>query len=1124
MNEVITGNVQVAGALTEIRLRELSVEWTQGLRGVSLIAELPFRDDEAYAGLSRVVMHYKNARGDDRTRVLRQYRAALLVGLTSIAANEYAEGTFWPAVSRCCGQSLNAVHQGDLGNAFLSGLDIFGLSRFETPHRYLGEILMHAAISVSGLAAYLELLGKKDTGDRISGAVFNAWIARTDPQSLTAGHHLPVPVVRFLTHGREVAEDFTDRSLDMLAALGQDAEADLSAIGLPQRITDEATQLFAEGALRHSGSRRGKRTGATQVAPELRYDPILLGVFVSLPPLAAEGVDLQWTVSTAERVNHKTVEAAWPGEPSVGAQIGVSAPSALVEVSVTPGSSAWSLDLVRQEDPLLIFDDSGKLLAPRSLLPQTDLTLLYPRMVPGITGLELAVIESDIGRIEAPEFDPPFGWEEWTVVRISATHLKSVRLTTVPVWRTVSSIEKPRLGAKTPLKHAFSRDGDVVLAQPPTIILPKSSDGAEVSWLVEITSVATGLTLVSVERAVSSLEEEIYPWPIAHEPLIGRFAIRVRGPLGRGLVTEVVLAEGFAVESSSIFRMMRADGLGLEPCELNVFSENSTFSAEPSLISMAPDQIKAQIAIQDPAGETQLTLSVEVDHMTVSRVFDGGIPAVSTQFQQLDIEFLSRTQLQIVTPNDAYVDLVLTTSTGIVQTLAVKGVRGRRSFSLAEISDSVTDAGEGVLRLAVNGVPIPIAECRPRRLAAKLDHHVGETLTVVGLKTRRLVNAAVYSDYAPWLGPHATTVSPEGVIHLPPRLQGLAAYKVMLRADTGGLTEAWPYLPDHSDLNTLQVSIQPLVPHADLDHRELALWLANTETPLDTVIDPLVAAMLFIEVENLSVVRRHHSIRESMAEQLRSTSDWFPTLLRKTEYSYREITPLLIATGMSTSYWETTQAQQDASVWERSPLAAILTAPGDQTEAKLGFRTHAVEHFGASALILMDGLVDPLRAVGGFEKNVSYLAMLPLQRLSEMRRESKIVPALYLDKDSRAARGWDLFLAREDRELRTVCVAAQELHSALGSVLSQVGDASTVDVMDCRFAGEFGWQALSALSMGLALAARLSARGHGKASLISRHYGALYTKFARCEPGLIQQDLVLAELYLRGREHAHDGS
>jgi len=286
-------DLDAPAGMSEQRLRELLVSWHQALQGVSLIAELPFRDDEAYAALSRVLMHYKGNRGAERAKILRQYRAVLLVGLTSVAANEYSDGTFWPAVVKSSRQQLNAAHQSELGSAFQSGLDWYHLSRFETPHRYLGEILMHAGVPVSGLAPYLELLAKKDKGDRLSGAIFNAWIARSDQHTLTVQHHLSVPVTRFLAHGREVAEDFTDRALDMMAALSQGVEAELSSIGLPQRITDAARELLAGGSMHPVPAARGhRRVAAMQLVPEIRYDPIHLGVHVSLPPLPTDGVDI----------------------------------------------------------------------------------------------------------------------------------------------------------------------------------------------------------------------------------------------------------------------------------------------------------------------------------------------------------------------------------------------------------------------------------------------------------------------------------------------------------------------------------------------------------------------------------------------------------------------------------------------------------------------------------------------------------------------------------------------------------------------------------------------------------------------------------------------------------------
>lgn len=1117
-------DIDVQAGMSERRLRELVVSWRQGLQGVSLIAELPFRDDEAYAALSRVLMHYKLNRGAERAKILRQYRAALLVGLTSVAANEYADGTFWPAVVRSSKQHLNAAHQSELGSAFQSGLDRYHLSRFETPHRYVGEILMHAGVPVSGLATYLELLAKKDKGDRLSGAIFNAWIARSDQHTLTVQHHLSVPVTRFLAHGREVAEDFTDRALDMMAALSQGVEADLTSIGLPQRITDAARELLAGGSMRPAPSNRGhRRVAAMQLVPEIRYDPIRLGVYVSLPPLSTDGIDIQWTVATRENVLRKTVDAAWPGEPSVGAQLSVVSPNPLVEVSVTPGTNSWSLDLVRQEDPLLVFDSAGRLLAPRSLLPQTELTLLYPRMVAGPSGLVKTVLESDLGIVDSADFDPPFGWEDWTVTRLSGAHLKSLRLTTTASWRTVSTVEYPRLGPEHFLDHAFSHEGKRIWAQAPALILPASAgDAVDISWLVEISSVATGEVVSAFQQLVGRDEVIVDPWPAERDPLVGSYAIRVRGPLGRGLEKEIVLAEGFEVEASSRFRMMRTDGGGLEDCALTLTSSEEGWDASPPCVTLGARQTHALVALRDARGGTLLTVRLEVEHMSVSRVFDGGIPVVSSQLQNVDIEFLHLTKLSIVTPNDAYIDLLLRTSTGVIQTLVVKGMRGRRSFNLAEIADSVRDAGDGELMLAINGVGIPIATCKPRRLAEGLVQERPESISVVGMKTRGDVIAAVYAAYAPWIPAYTARVDSDGAILIPESMRGLRSYRVTLRMDVPHFAEPWPAFPDLLDTNTFRVESQALEPHSEVQHGALAQWLAHSSSDLRSNVDVEVAAMLFVHVKELSIVRKHKVVRDTMAEQLRCSGDWLTTVLQNTDYSYLELTPLLVASGLSFSHWDSHASTRDASVWERIPLAAVLAempAPGNQST--FDFRASSAEHFGDSALRLLDGDIDPFQTVGGFDQNVSFLAKLPPERLQEMRRASRILPMLYLDKDSRATRGWDIFFSRTDRELGDVNSVSQYLHVALTRAIREGAGEKAVAVMDSRFCGNFGWQALPAISTGMALVSRLAARGHGRAMDVARYYQPLYTKFALREPGLIQQDLVLAELYLRGQENAH---
>ena len=106
-----------------------------------------------------------------------------------------------------------------------------------------------------------------------------------------------------------------------------------------------------------------------------------------------------------------------------------------------------------------------------------------------------------------------------------------------------------------------------------------------------------------------------------------------------------------------------------------------------------------------------------------------------------------------------------------------------------------------------------------------------------------------------------------------------------------------------------------------------------------------------------------------------------------------------------------------------------------------------------------------------------------------------------------------LFDARTSHSLRTLIAASASILTRTTSAINGVFGPGGEAPIDARL-GSDGWRNLPALSMALAIVARLAARDVGNSrgmfSIMRDHYALL----AEAAPAFVEQDLVIAELWI----------
>jgi len=180
----------------------------------------------------------------------------------------------------------------------------------------------------------------------------------------------------------------------------------------------------------------------------------------------------------------------------------------------------------------------------------------------------------------------------------------------------------------------------------------------------------------------------------------------------------------------------------------------------------------------------------------------------------------------------------------------------------------------------------------------------------------------------------------------------------------------------------------------------------------------------------------------------------------------------------------------------------------------------ALAQCGPSLDAVLRGADDPHAQVGRFGPDAERMAADQVE--AGPRPPAAVVPQPLLDADTRAVAAEQLFGALRTPELAR---AAQEATSVVRSaerlvVASPYRRAVSHIAARQHPGGKGGWLALPAMSMSLALVARISARGDEDCRAFERAWRARWTDLARQAPDLTSIDLVLAEALIAATERA----
>lgn len=1094
-------------------LRRREKLWAPLLRRVSLAAEAEIRVDHSTQAATALGMEYGKAvkaGRDGLEDLLTTWPACLVAAMTGVAIDGWVQGSYWPTFWKTAKYPGNSSDQKVWGGAFARAVAEFGLPTFPgtTTYTWIGPVLMHSGIPKYCLGDFFRLLAKRrrlDPGLDADG--FLAW-ATGSGRDLRLSQ-LDKPAERFLRGGGDYAHDVVELTLVLLDRLA-DPDSDLDSVGLPAYMIQEARAQIAAGRLDVSGMRAstlssGGRT-IRQARPRIALDPYGAGVHVLLPAVGdmPDGT-AHWRVTADGKTGTVQSRAMWVGVAEAAPETSYPLNRPVRTVLVALGGRedlAAELQVIDPNDPVLFFAEDGHRLASAVSLPRSRVWIMHPE------DRDLNFV-GQTGPIDEPSL--PFGWYGWRLLHVSLQNIQSVCVGGGRPHQ-VESQARPQLMHGDPVPGVATPYGSPVYPVAPPVLLPQGAEG--IIWHVEVRRVGDSAPLASRD-VVGAGEVDI--WRDVPRPLLGAFEVTVRGPLGRGLRRTIVLAEGLSASYQPLVRLLDGVGLGQGRASLNAASGAVV---SPTSLRFGPDERSHHF---------EYRTDTETEPMVVTPPHAGllcpgaGVTTWTTSLLHLVTEeFATAGRLLVRLPDGGPTgrsELEIYVSGQRVQAVPASGQQsaGLIGFELDRAADTIAAYGLADLVLNAGGTAMPVGRVRPRRLASGADLDDGllvlrEAAAVEGL------TAGVYLAYAPWRPPVELPVDRDGIAVLPESLANAGPLLVLPRVEDPWVPTAWPVWPDAA-AHTIRAAGTPVL--ADPEEEELARFVAGVESELPALTSLGRLWRLVNLAAGLVKLGARADLATRCVEELLRRPRAALLALVDEEFSGDGVAYALIRTGLAAAPadpkpWTSAEERALERLWAAFPVAAAIASGPLLADPETAGA--AVSQCGESLVEILAGEPDPFAGVGRLGPEAEMMATWPLDQVNAMWQAAAVVPQTLLYKDTRLMAAWRMFDARNTPALRAAATVAESVTLAAEEIIDESHTPGLTAPIAARWPadGASGWLALPAMSIAMALAARLAARGHVRCAALEREYRGKWASLALHAPDLVTIDLVRAEAMVVG--------
>ncbi|MGD9528511.1 MAG: hypothetical protein AB7V44_17135 [Pseudonocardia sp.] len=706
---------------------------------------------------------------------------------------------------------------------------------------------------------------------------------------------------------------------------------------------------------------------------------------------------------------------------------------------------------------------------------------------------------------------PPPGWIGWSRARVIHTRENSADLEWI-FGETVRGL--------------VDASGNPVYRRPPHLDLPTLRGAC---WTIEVRRAGEESPCVRIESEggeVVDLADHL------RLPALGRFHAVASLPRGKSIGVTFTVAEGVEVDAEpTAFRMLGDDGL--RPA-VAVIRSTLGVRAIPQRVRLLATQVAKPVELRTDVAV--LAACVELPHAAIRRRAGGaagewGIHPVS----YTEADLLGGAQLDVLLPDEAQAILIRSPGikVGTDPRRPVQQIRGGRTgqvlrYNLAALLDTVRIHGSlrvwldlpkalGV-RLAditvpvrprpdrvdlpartdlVDEVPgagtagveaIPLAPERDTSDATlDVDLHRRGSLLVVP-RSSAPARVRVHLCRAPWYPPLRRTItSTDNAFTLPAPFAEGGPLLVSVARDGAGLFAGWP--SEVTGVEVTRLECADLIPRLpDRGEQTMAAYLAGkAEAPGERGL-----RHLFWNAAAHATDAVGPTLGPLFAQECASRLSDAPTAsllaLERSGLSRTEIVEPLIRSGLAAARIPSVLDPQATSrLWSVVPLAALLLSSPllPYLSDDPMWSVDELEHAEETLLLSVVDRVDPvglavLQDPSGPLPTTDVLTLDPLPALD------RDVPAL-----------------AEPLKVLQDFAANNSRGRLMDAVRSRLADDPTVTVA-------------GAVSLGIAIVARLAAQGDTAAAAAEPVLRDAWLQLARRAPGLVAADLSLADLLVAG--------
>ena len=1017
---------------------------------VSLVAEAKIDPKNLLLALKMHTLAHRQFGHDDGRKYNQLYGFTLVAAIVDVAKRRYEKGGLWPYLNeelREAGvkRDLDQLTQKAWREVFIGTLRGANLPTVGDGYELVDTAAMHAGIPTYCLDDWFNLTGLARRRVGNYPAEMTHWsIAHQDAACMQA---IDKPIKRMLVYGPEFAEDLFERAAELtdelfttfskeqlkrIAEMTADDLQDHPAVQIAQAL-GLSSRWAVMGARNLSASDENRRT-ATSVGqepilrPKLRLDMPSGQIELTVPAIMNVWDPVEWRITIGDRDVVRVADLDTTGAACSTKQLTVPVlrPARTLGLSVkkmTTWKSDAALSNATQQNYLVELwpvDHPAAFFSASGTHRPTSAGVIPP----GITWIllpESAVVSIDGTPIEPrAQDDPPMGWGGWHLVQYDFAPWQVVNFTLDQKQFSVrvKGGQLPTIELTEPVA-GVRHFGQPVISQRPTLSIPPHTG----PWRVAVTRHEDGV-LVWSEEVTDNGDFTIMK---AVPGLAGYFDLTVRGPLGRNIRESFALVDGLQVQWSPPHRRLDQTGLlGIAHCSI---AAGIGLTPDPHHADLTSSVNFADVLVHQQSAQT-FPLRCFSPATLVGIADEQDIVRWGPRPVNIDTDRLAEIQWIYVRQPAWVLDSALNVVAGgpesagyVVQTVASKPSLGAARYSLTALTDTARE--HGMLRLFLADGQA-VGAISPAISQVSLDLAENDTVLVVSGASGPVTDIEVWCWWsaAPWREPKQLTATAEGVIALPPDMQGAGALKIHTR-----VADAWVETPppdDHAPRTHIDAPGSPR--YSASEQRILAVAHGDSAE-----LDPADAITVIAILKQSGWLYREYGSEARIRLRLACEGIGAALVAAFVDQvgSTVDVANALVSTGL---LWQHPDLDLEliTDMWNRSPQWAASLAAGDlyisppahpghsgvpnpgllmrpaKRRVPVGqaeeWRHTSSAIFGACYLEHIDQSHDSLASTGYFDEQAGFLDHMPPDQFDMVIAALRLVPKAQLDADSRTQR------------------------------------------------------------------------------------------------------------------------